>query len=211
LNKKAIVLFITLFFIIAFSILIMKNLDDTDKYIQQSEYQSNINQVLISIKNTQEQFSNLLSKHTNKIKDILEEEGSISGKIPLSQKELNITFNIKDYDKVDVNIQKGKENKALRDLFNDNGVYDYAYFVDIYHQKVTDKIKNNKQLLDIINNFIIKTNNYQIKRIENQLGFLTSQDMYELDIEATYYEAKARASYVLDTKGEVRYFDISFN
>ena len=81
LHKKGIVLFITLFFIVAFSILIIKNLDDTDKYIQQSEYQSNINQVLISIKNTQEQFSNLLSKHTNKIKDILEEEGSISGKI----------------------------------------------------------------------------------------------------------------------------------
>ena len=36
------------------------------------------------------------------------------------------------------------------------------------HQKVVDKINNNKQLLDIINNFIIKTNNYQIKRIENQ-------------------------------------------
>ncbi len=210
-NKKAIVLFITLFFIVAFSILIMKNLDDTDKYIQQSEYQSNINQVLISIKNTQEQFSDLLSKHNNKIRDILDEEGSINGKLPLSQKELNITFNIKEYEKVDVNTKKGEENKALRDLFNDNGVYDYDYFIDIYHQKVTEKINNNKQLLDIINNFIIKTNNYQIKKIENKLGFLTLEEMYELDIQASYYEAKAKASYVLDTKGEVKYFDISFN
>jgi hypothetical protein len=211
LNKKAIVLFITLFFIVAFSILIMKNLDDTDKYIQQSEYQSNINQVLISIKNTQEQFSNLLSKHSNKIDDVLEEEGSIMGKIPLSQKELKISFNIKEYDKVDVNITKGQENEALRKLFNEYGVYDYDYFVDIYHQKVVDKINNNKQLVDIISNFIIKTNNYQIKKIENKLGFLALEEVYELDIQANYYEAKAKASYVLDKKGEVKYFDISFN
>ena len=58
--KKSIVLLISLFFISALSILIIKSLEDTNSFIKEKNHKMNRIQVLTSIKNTQIEISRYL-------------------------------------------------------------------------------------------------------------------------------------------------------
>lgn len=210
--KKGIVLLITLFFITAISVLVLKNIDDTDTFLERQNYVLNNTQLLISIKNTQEQIETILAKNEKDyIENILGTEG-IS--FPIVIHELTITSTLTNYDRVDVNIIKKEDSKIFKELFDEYNIFDYGIFEDIYNLKLQTKdtneksIDTNKQLDDIINDFIIKTENHQIEKIRKKIGFINNAK-YELNIDAQYLGTNTKAYYILNEKGEVLYFDIS--
>lgn len=211
--KKGMVLLITLFFITAISVLVIKNLDDTDTFLEKQNYILNNTQILISIKNTQEQIETILANNKEKdfIKKMLGEDG-IS--FPIIIDELIITSTLRNYSRVDVNDLRKKESKKVRELFEENNIYDYDVFVDAFFSKLqrsdkaVDTIETNKQLDDIINDFILKSENQQIEKIRDKLGF-EPKAKYELKINVEYLGTNSKAHYLLDEKGEVLYFDIS--
>ncbi|AXH12183.1 hypothetical protein [Halarcobacter bivalviorum] len=207
--KNGIVLLVTLFFIIALSVLVIKNLDDTDKYLQKNEYISNSNQLLINIKNTQIEVSKLLKTKSSSFED-----DDLNVSLPLVSKDLKISFYLRKYDKVDINSINIKDNNELHNLFENYNVYNYDYFVDIYKQilneKKISKITSSAQLDYVIDKFKIKTEDIQIKTINDMIGFLENKDLFELNIDAKYFDTKLKAYYILSKTGEVKYFDISF-
>lgn len=210
--KKGVVLLITLFFITAISLLILKNLDDTDVFLEKQNYSLNNTQVLIAIKNTKNEVSKLLKEHKDSIDKVLENEVLQTG-IPIKIDDLDINFGIKKYEKLDINEIRNKDSQIVEEYFASNNIFDYELFKDIYKKKLETedkKIETSKQLDDIINAFIIKSYSEEILKIKDDLGFFKSEDLYELSIDAKYNSAVASAYYILKNDGKVKYFDISF-
>lgn len=210
--KKGVVLLMTLFFITAISILVLENLDDTQQFLEKQNYKLNNTQVLVAIKNTQKEVSKLINEKKENLDKALEND-IFQNYIPLELGELKINFRISNYSKVDINKIKGKDQNGIKNLFYENNVFDYDSFVDIYNEKLPlkdSKVENTKQLEEIINLLIKQVENEDIKTIEEKLGFLSAENLYELNINARYIASKAKAYYILKNNGEVQYFDISF-
>ena len=72
-------------------------------------------------------------------------------------------------------------------------------------------IKDTKQINDIINLVIKETYTDKILKIKDKLGFLKRDEkLYELFVKVNYLEDFAKAYYILNEKGEVKYFESSF-
>ena len=210
--KKAVVLLLTLFFITAISALILKNLSDTETFLEEQNYIINNTQVLITIKNTQNEVSKLISKYKESIDEALENE-ILKESIPLKIKDLELDFLVNKYDKVDINEIKIKDSTVVEELFLEYNIFDYELFKEIYLKKFPikeNKLETSKQLDDIITTYIIKSYNNDILKIKDKLGFFKSEDLYELIINVKYNSSKAFAYYLLKKDGTVEYFDISF-
>ena len=217
--KKGVVLLITLFFITAISALVLKNLDDTDKFLEKQNHILNNTQILISIKNSQTEVSEMISKYKEEIDKLLEDDSIIT--FPLNIEELLISFTLKSYNKIDINKVKEEESTAVQDLFSENDIFDYSLFVDIYKEELKIEelqesdtkdisVVTNKQLDAIIYSFIIRSENQKIEQIRDDLGFISGNGLYELNVNLEYLGTNSIAYYILNEKGEVLYFDISF-
>ncbi len=210
--KKGVVLLITLFFITAISVLVLKNLDDTDKFLEKQNYIINNTQAIISIKNIKDEVSKILKKN------LVNMDKAFGNIIPLSYDKLNIKFKVNRYNRTNINDINNNDSNSVLLFFQDNNIYDYDYFVQIYKEKFKNndsQIENSKQLNDIINNFVIKSENKEILMHKDKLGFIDSNDnkTYELFINVDYLDANASAYYILkNTNGiiKVENFDISF-
>ncbi|WP_320033506.1 hypothetical protein [Halarcobacter sp.] len=212
--KKGVVLFITIAFVTIISIFILKNLDNTDKYLENQNFIASNTQLLISIQNTQEQVSKILVNNKNTVDKFLEDT-LVDSSIPLkiNIEDLKIDFNFNKYEKVDINILSKDDKSKINELFSDNNIYNFYLFLDTYTEilQSSDKnITNRNQLYDIINTFTMRDENSEIEKIINDLGFIDGEDLYELNVNAEYLNAKAKAYYILNKSGEVEYFDISF-
>jgi hypothetical protein len=210
--KKGVVLLLTLFFIMAISLLILKNIDDTDVFITKQNYKINNTQVLITIKNTKNEVSKLLKENKDLVDESLEKD-FLQNYIPFNIENLNIEFKLSNYDKTDINEIKIDTSQTIENIFDDNNIFDYELFKDVYFEKLKDKerkVETSKQLNDIINTFIIKNNSNNILKIKDKIGFLKSENLYLLDIKVSFNDSKAFAYYILENSGKVQYFDISF-
>jgi len=217
--KKGVVLLLTLFFITTISVLVLQNLDDTDTFLKKQNYIVDNTQVLISIKDTKNEVAKLIKRYKDDIDEALETDFFANNYIPINLSNLNVTFKLSKYDSIDINNINEKESNNILRTFNENNVYNFDLFKQIYNEKIefnskksdNNKIQNHKQLDDIINTFIIRSSSDDILRIKDSLGFIKSDNLYELIIKAEYDEAKTMAYYILSQEGEVKYFDISFN
>lgn len=213
--KKGVVLLLTLFFITAISALVLKNLDDTDKFLEKQNYISDNTQVLIAVRNTKNEVSKLLEKYKDSVDQALENE-VLQNQIPIKINNLDINFSINKYSKTDINEMQVKDSKVVQNLFLEYDIFDYELFKDIYQDNMQNgikKVETSKQLDDIINTFIIKKNNDKIIDLRDILGFFKPEEVYELNINVKFNSAIASAYYILkneSTKVEVQYFDISF-
>ncbi len=211
--KKGIVLLMTLFFITAISVLVLKNLKDTEQFLEKQNYQLNNTQILIAIKNTLKEVAKLIKENKESVDEALQND-IFQNSIPFEIEDLKIDFTISNYSKVDVNKIKDKDSNEVKNLFFENNVFDYDQFVDIYNEKLPlkdSKVETTKQLEDIISDLIKQVGNEDIKRLKDKLGFLNESNLYELSINANYFSSKAKAYYILTNKGKVVYLDISFN
>ena len=210
--KKGVVLLITLFFITAISLLVLKNLDDTDIFLKKQNYILNNTQVILAIKNTQEELSRLLKENKDYVNEALEND-IFKFPIPIGFNDLDIDFTIEKYDRVDINDIKKKDSKTIQNLFYENDLYNYEEFEDIYKEKLQEsilQIGTTKQVDDIINTFILRSENNKIDSFSNKIGFLSEKNLYEINIYIKYLSSSAKAYYILKNDGKVLYFDISF-
>lgn len=210
--KKGVVLLITLSFIIMISLLVLKNLDDTDTILEKQNYILNNTQVLIAIKNIQEEVGRLILENKDNVDSALDND-IFQTPVSINIEDLQIEFNVKKYDRININDINVKDSKTIQNLFSSYDIFDYADFEDIYKDKLTitdQNVETTKQVDDIINSFILLTENQDIYKIVNELGFLSEESLYELDINTQYLGSSAIAYYILDKEGKVKYIDISF-
>ncbi len=210
--KKGVVLLLTLFFITAISALILKNLNDTDVFLEKQNYIINNTQVLIAVKNTKDEVSKLIEKYKDSIDEAIENE-LLEDNIPIELHDLNINFNLNKYTKIDINEIKIEDSKIVEEFFLYNNIFDYEVFKEVYLEKLATKnsmVETSKQLDDIINLYIIKSYNNDLLRIKDDLGFVTGEDLYELNINIKFNSSEVFAYYLLKNDGRVEYLDISF-
>lgn len=218
--KKSIVLLISLLFISALSILLLKNLEDTSSFIKEQNDKLNKIQMIVLVNNMQSEISEIFSKNQNSIEEFLSENNQIT--IPLNIKDSELIFTLKQYSKVDINLlaKERKNYKSIEELFNNYDIHSFDTFKSIYlneKDKYKSKnnifINNNKQLDDIINKFIKQTYSNKILEIKNELGFIgisSDKSLYELGVKIKHLDTFSKAYYILDKKGKVIYFESSF-
>ena len=209
--KKGVVLLITILFIITISTLILKNLDDTEKYIKESNYLFDNSQVLILVNDLKNEVANLLIKHKDDVDEALE-GGLFEKDLIVDISNIKIQFNLKKYDKADINQLKDEKSKTIEKLFDNNQIPSYELFRNIYFEKLQNKnkiVESYKQLNDIINMFYERTYNEEVFKLEQILGIIDSENIYELNI---YIQTNNNivAQYLIKNDGKVKYFEISF-
>ena len=219
--KKSIVLLISLFFISALSILIIKSLEDTNSFIKEKNHKMNRIQVLTSIKNTQIEISKIFKNNYENIDDIISELDSTY--IPINVQDSLISFTIVEYDKVNINLLSNKDSKMYKEvntLFTDYNIsgfdtfrYVFKTLEDEYKNSESISFINNKQIDDIIKIVIKESYSDEILNIKDKLGFLKKEKdekLYELFIKINYLDDFAKAYYILNEKGVIKYFESSF-
>ncbi len=228
-KKKAIVLLITLFFVASMSALILKNLKDTDIYIKQYNQKISKVQILSLLVNVREELKRLVLAAST----VGFELGNFSQVLPIY--DANIVFDIKDYEKYDINIlgknEQSNEEKIekFRDLFYENQVSDFDRFRELYvkqkRKNPSFKIKNKRQLDRFLEEFAQEVYNRNIYKISKQIGFLnleknsilkekeSSDKNYEFFINISYLDTFTRVYMVLSSKNskvKEEYFELSF-
>jgi hypothetical protein len=228
--KKSIVLLISLFFISAVSVLILKNLEDTDSYISKQNSKFTKTQMLLLIDNVKEEVSSAIgaSNGDGVKKDYLSDYYGIN--FPLKIKDIDIIFILKPYQKENINLLKeidAERYKDLSDLFLDNNIYDFDYFMEIYKEKRerylkmdNQDINSYKQIDDIFDEFIKRTYNDSILILKDKIGFFDynqdkaekekKYDYYELMVKINFLKEFVKARYILNKEGKVEDFEFSF-
>ena len=215
--KKSVVLFISLLFISALSLLIVQNLDDTNTYIEEQNIKLNKIQVLSLFSSAKD----AAFKVINRYEDDLEEEKAL----PFTINDINIAFSLLEYNKPDINAiyNDNEESKKLENIFLSNDINDFDLFKEVYDdyknefsstigKKKVFEINNNKQVNDIINTYINRSYSQNKNNIKNKIGFFTKDDKskrYVLKLYIDYLNNRSKAYYIL-TKTEVEYFEINF-
>lgn len=217
--KKGVVLFISLLFIAAISLLILKNLEDTDSYISEQNSKFTKTQMMMYLNNAKDEISKALSKNqNNKIKSYLNID------YPIILQDAEITIRLQEYDKYNINLLRSDDKKAyiyIQSFLENNDIYDIETFK--YIIKDSKEIKTNKQLDELINNFSKQTYKNQILRVKDYLGFMDYDKkginvkresdeklFYELFVKVEYLKQFAKAYYILNKNGGVEYFELSF-
>ena len=227
--QKSIVLLVSLFFISAISVLIIKNLDDTDSYISEQNSKFSKTQIIFLINNIKDEVSNAIAlndTNESKQKDYIKKYYGIE--FPLEIENAKITFKLVPYTKVNINMIEESDiekQKDLIELFYNNNVYDFPYFSEIYKERKEKYFKNDniysyKQIDEILEDFMKKTYSNNVLKIKNKIGFFDfdqdkaendeKYDYYELFVKIEFLKEFIKARYILDKSGKVENFELSF-
>lgn len=208
--KKSIVLLISLLFITAISALILKNLDDTEVYVEEQNSKINKAQAIVLVKNLQTEISRAFSNNQDQISSVINDQ--FSEYYPLKIDNIDIAFKLKPYDKIDLNSLNSSDEslrKQTINQLNDLSVYNID---NLRYLLKGNKIESYKQLDNILNNFIKETYDSQVLEVKDYLGFFNNKDneLYELLIKLNLFKDFVNAYYILNKQGEVKYFELSF-
>tara|TARA_B100001063_G_scaffold246908_1_gene288448 strand:- start:8796 stop:9470 length:675 start_codon:yes stop_codon:yes gene_type:complete len=222
--KQSIVLLISLFFISSLSILIIKNLEDTNFFLEEKNFKLNRAQIITSLNNIQIEISEILKNNKDYVDDIIPELNFEY--IPIKIKNILISFTVTKYDKVNINLLSSKNSmdyEEVTNLFSDYQISDFDTFRYVYktiedeykNNNIKSKtfVKNNKQIDAIMDIFQKQTYNNEILNIKDKLGFIKKNEnekLYELFVKVNYLNDFAKAYYILNEEGVVKYFESSF-
>lgn len=218
--KKSIVLLISLFFIAAVSLLILKNLEDTDSYINEQNSKFAKTQILFLINNTKDEVSKILVKKLDR--EILNDYTNKD--FPILLQDAKITMRLEEYDKYNINLLNEKDEKKyeyFKDFLIRNDIYDIEILKGILSEN--DKVKNSKQLDESLEKFEKESYTSNIFKVKNYIGFMNYDKkeitqnekdkeilFYELFVKVEYLKQFAKAYYILHKDGKVEYFEFSF-
>ena len=209
--KKSIVLLISLLFISILSLLIIKNLDDTNTYVEEQNIKLNKIQIVSLFTNAKLAAFDVIKKYKNELDD--------EKLVPFSINNIDIVFSLVEYNRKDINLFNDKKNRdrLLEDIFISKDINDFELFKVVFDgikEKFFKKtmVNNNKQLDAIINAYLNNSYSKNKNEIKSEFGFFPlskEEKIYELTLSINYLNNKSKAYYILDEK-KVRYFEISF-
>ena len=226
--KKAIVLFISLLFIAAVSLLILKNLEDTDSYVSQQNSKFSKTQMMFYVNNAKDEIAEVLrlvveqNSDKNKQREVLKDYIGVN--FPIIIQDAKITIRLEEYDKYNINLLKEKDEKKyeyFKDFLARENIYDFERLQDIFSEN--NQVKNSKQLDFILEKFEKESYNTDIYKVKDYIGFqeydkkeITQNDrekeikFYELFVNVDYLKQFIKAYYILNKNGGIEYFEFSF-
>ena len=227
--KKSIVLLISLFFIATVSLLIIQNLKDTNSYINEQNSKFTKTQMMMYLNNAKDEIARVLklvveqNSDENKQREVLKDYVGVN--FPIIMQDAKITIRFEEYDKYNINLLKEKDEKKyeyFEDFLVRENIYDFERLEDIFSEN--NQVKNSKQLDFILEKFEKESYNTDIFKVKDYIGFIDGYDkqeitlddkdkeieFYELFVKVDYLKQFAKAYYILNKKGEVKYFEYSF-
>ena len=227
--KRSIVLLISLFFIAAVSLLIMKNLEDTDLYLSEQNSKFSKTQIMFLLDNTREQIESKLKTiggntelSEDKQREVLKDYVGVN--FPILIEDARIVMRLEEYDKCDINLLKNDKNEEnFKKFLSDKNIYiDITKLKEIYDNRTID---NSKKFDSILEKFEKESYKSDIIKIKDYISFYSDSNkeqcltknnkektinLYELFVEVEYLKQFAKAYYILDKSGGVKYFEYSF-
>ena len=197
-QKKSIILLITLFFIITISTIILKNIEDTEKFLDNIARDDSLSQMQITINNIKDEVSKFLRKNKNDIDDILQH----SSFVPFKIKNIDIVLKITDYEALPLPINELNGSVILQPIFleNINYQYDFLELVNKNKEKYGN-YTNNIQIKQTINDYIKLTKDKDILKIEDKFTYLNNTAKIRLikcDYEIKINNLNCKASLIFD-------------
>jgi hypothetical protein len=171
--KKSIVLLITISFIATISILILKNLQDTDKFLNELSYDSSLSQIQITIDNVRKEIPGFLKKNKDNIDEILEN----TEVLPFTFGNIDILLNIENYTLPQFNINELNTSTTSSEDFINNVNYQYDFL------ELVDKNKpytNKKQIKQTIQEYIKLTKDKDILKIKDDFTYIKANEQVQL-------------------------------
>ncbi|NQY24145.1 MAG: hypothetical protein HRT41_08925 [Campylobacteraceae bacterium] len=181
--KKSIVLLITLLFISAISLLVFKNLSSGEIYLSSVNKEHNNTQVILLIKNAQEELLSYFSKD-ERYDSFISKKEELS--LPFHIKGIDFSLTLSKYNK-EININdfslSDKKKKKLflqkiEIIFNENNG-EINIFKDVVNSyflryKITKEnpIINSKQVNNIMSDYLQKTYRKEANELIEKIGFL---------------------------------------
>ncbi|WP_066152279.1 hypothetical protein [Aliarcobacter cryaerophilus] len=218
--KKGVVLLVTLFFIMAITILILANLSDTKNYLDKRSLKFTKIQMLYYVNNIKNE---ILKEIKNISGDNLNRYYNMNFFYDIENIKINIK--LQEYNKYNINLFRSKDEKDyfyLSEFLKSYEIYDIYAFKSILNE--FDSIKSNKQLNEVFRKLeqeIYPSNS--LSEVKNYIGFINFDKktffsappdkdlLVELFIEVEYEDNIMNAYYILkkNTQG-VEYFEYSF-
>ncbi|MGJ0330217.1 hypothetical protein NG755_10950 [Aliarcobacter cryaerophilus] len=218
--KKGVVLLVTLFFIMAITILILANLSDTKNYLDKKSLKFTKIQMLYYVNNIKNE---ILKEIKNISGDNLNRYYNMNFFYDIENIKINIK--LQEYNKYNINLFRSKDEKDyfyLSEFLKSYEIYDIYAFKSILNE--FDSIKSNKQLNEVFRKLeqeIYPSNS--LSEVKNYIGFINFDKktffsappdkdlLVELFIEVEYEDNIMNAYYILkkNTQG-VEYFEYSF-
>lgn len=173
-KKKGIVLLITLFFISAISLLILENLNDSEKFINETSYDMKLQQLKISNKNIQNEIIDMLNNNFEK--GIVE----YTQPIALSFQGISIIINIEYLEDTSCNINKLITNKMLLTLCGEevySNISNKDKFIENLKQfTINGNISHQQQLDYFLEQYQKSTNDQKINSIKDSFGYIVKEE-----------------------------------
>ena len=211
-QKKGIILLITLFFISSISLLIIKNLGDSEKFMQIISYDTVYAQLKLTTQNVQEEITEFASKHKDDIDDIIE---YTSLGIPFNYGDINLTITLEHYTFKDCNLNDVKtvedlNNKCSEDTVN-NILYQYD-FIELRNKKIFNTFSNQKQINYFIDTYTNYTRDDRIQLVKNDFEYIKEDEnktYLECNYDMTISDVDASSKFVfeLDSK-DIKSFEL---
>jgi hypothetical protein len=182
----------------AISALVVKNLQDTEDFIDMSQTTTSLTQTNITIKNVEKEILTLLKKHQNNLDFLFEQ---IPDTLPLSFANIDLFISIKELQK-DTNYYNLSDKNLPNNIdvdFNENINYTYDFF-----ELTKDKnITNFRQIDSIVQDYIKLTQDSKILNIKDKFLFEDYNESnryifcdYTIDISST----KSKVNMIIEVK-----------
>jgi hypothetical protein len=175
-KKNAVVLLITLLFIMSISVLILKNLDDSNKFIDEVSYDTTLTQVKITKENVEDEVKRLVNRYKDNIDELLEIS---SGGIPLEYGNIKIIITLMEYNNKQCNINNINNIDDLYEKCDNNIVSNILYPYDLVQTIIKyrlNTIVNNQQKDFILNKYILKTQDNYILKVKDGFSYIDNKN-----------------------------------
>ena len=209
--KKGIVLLITIFFIAAISILILQNLQNTEKYLDTISFDTKLSQTQITMDNIQKEIPKFFKKHKDEIDTLLENTEIL----PLSFGNVNVLLNIEEFVEPQFDINNLTDQLMAEDDFVMNVNYKFKFKEMVDKRKENQfKYENNKQIQQTIQEYIKVTQDTDILKIKDEFTFIKKPAADTRLIKCNYTlkvdnQNSSEAEFIFDLKsGAVKSFNI---
>ena len=203
-SRKSIVLLITLFFISSISILILQNLDDTDKFLDEVSRDTSLSQIQITIDNVKKEIPDFFNKNKENIDEILENTSIV----PFEVGDVNLLLNITEYTLPPFNINKLNTAITTSESFINNINYKYDFLQLVNKNK---PYSNNNQIQQIIDEYIKLTKDSDILNIKDDFTYMKDANgtkLIKCDCLIDTSKTDCKISFIFDLNKSIKDFTI---
>ncbi|VAY86211.1 hypothetical protein MNB_ARC-1_870 [hydrothermal vent metagenome] len=196
--KKSVVLLTTLLFISAISVLIIKNLDDTEKFLNIIDSRNSLTQTQITINNIRNEIPEFFKNNKENVDDILQ----YTQNLPLVYGDMDLILHITEHNVSQFNINNTYDSNDTNDshylddfnasitsnkdyINNINYPYDFKRIIKKTKKKY-GKYKNKMQIEQTIQEYIKLTNDIAILNIKDKFTVLKPLKQDDKYIKCSY-------------------------